>query len=187
MFNPMDHPFVFLIVSLSVFWFSGWLGALCRARHGKMSAELRDYFAIILAAALTLVGLIVAFTFSMAVSRYDQRKNYEEQEANAIGTEYVRASLLPPADAAKVHALLRSYLDERILNYKTRNERELLQINGRIAQLQTEMWSAASTSVTALPSPMATFVLGGMNDVLNSQGYTQAAWRNRIPIEAWML
>jgi hypothetical protein len=34
---------------------------------------------------------------------------------------------------------------------------------------------------------MATFVLGGMNDVLNSQGYTQAAWRNRIPIEAWML
>ena len=69
MFNPMDHPFIFLVVSLSAFWFSGWLGALCRARHGKMSEELRDYFAIILAAALTLVGLIVAFTFSMAVSR----------------------------------------------------------------------------------------------------------------------
>ena len=187
MFNPMDHPFIFLVVSLSAFWFSGWIGALCRARRGNMSEEVRDYFAIILAAALTLVGLIVAFTFSMAVSRYDQRKNYEEQEANAIGTEYVRASQLPPADAAKVHALLRSYLDERILNYKTRNERELLQINARAAQLQTEMWSAASTSVAALPSPMATFVLGGMNDVLNSQGYTQAAWRNRIPIEAWML
>jgi protein-S-isoprenylcysteine O-methyltransferase Ste14 len=34
---------------------------------------------------------------------------------------------------------------------------------------------------------MSTFVLGGMNDVFNSQGYTQAAWLNRIPIEAWML
>jgi protein-S-isoprenylcysteine O-methyltransferase Ste14 len=49
------------------------------------------------------------------------------------------------------------------------------------------MWSAASTSVAALPSPMATFVLGGMNDVLNSQGYTQAAWWNRIPTAAWIL
>jgi hypothetical protein len=94
---------------------------------------------------------------------------------------------LLPADAAKVHALLKSYLDQRILNYKTRNERELRQINARTAQLQTEMWSAASTSVETLPAPMSTFVLGGMNDVLNSQGYTQAAWWNRIPIAAWML
>jgi hypothetical protein len=187
MFNPMDHEFTFLAVSLLAFWFSGWTGALLRARHGSISEELRDYFTLILGAALTLLGLIIAFTFSMAVSRYDQRKNYEEQEANAIGTEYVRASQLPPADAAKVQALLRSYLDQRVLNYKAWNERELLQINARTAQLQTEMWSAASTSVAALPSPMATFVLGGMNDVLNSQGYTQAAWWNRIPIGAWML
>jgi hypothetical protein len=187
MFNPMDHEFTFLAVSLLAFWFSGWIGALLRARHGSISEELRDYFTLILGAALTLLGLIIAFTFSMAVSRYDQRKNYEEQEANAIGTEYVRASQLLPADAAKVHALLRSYLDQRVLNYKTWNERELLQINARTAHLQTEMWFAVSTSVAALPSPMATFVLAGMNDVLNSQGYTQAAWWNRIPTGAWML
>ena len=112
--------------------------------------------AIVLGAALTLLGLIIAFTFSMAINRYDQRKNYEEQEANAIGTEYVRAIQLAPADAAKVQALLRSYLDQRILNYKARNERGLLQINVRTAQLQTEMWSAASTSVAALPNRRAT-------------------------------
>jgi lipopolysaccharide export LptBFGC system permease protein LptF len=183
----MDHPSIFLVGSLLAFWFSGWIGALCRARHGNISEEVRAYFSIVLGAALTLLGLIIAFTFSMAVSRYDQRKNYEEQEANAIGTEYVRADQLPPADAAKVQALLRSYLAQRILNYKTRNGRELLRINARTAQLQNEMWSAASTSVAALPSPMATFVLGGMNDVLNSQGYSQAAWWNRIPIAAWIL
>jgi hypothetical protein len=148
---------------------------------------VRDYFSIILGAALTLLGLIIAFTFSMAVSRYDQRKNFEEQEANAIGTEFVRASQLGPADAAKVQELLRRYLDQRILNYKTRDERELMQINARTSQLQTEMWTAASTSVAALPSPMAIFILGGMNDVSNSQGYTQAAWWNRIPVGAWTL
>jgi hypothetical protein len=187
MFNPMDYPVAFFVASLLAFWFSGWIGASLRAKHGNVSEEVRDFFAILLGAALTLLGLIIAFSFSMAVSRYDQRKNYEEQEANAIGTEYVRANQLPPADAAKVHALLRGYLDQRILNYNTRNERELLQINARTAQLQTEMWSAASTTVAALSPPMSTFVLGGMNDVFNSQGYTQAAWLNRIPIEAWML
>jgi hypothetical protein len=187
MFNLMDQPRIFLVVSLLVFWFAAWIATLWRARHGNISEEVRDYFSIILGAALTLLGLIIAFTFSMAVSRYDQRKNFEEQEANAIGTEFVRASQLGPADAAKVQELLRRYLDQRILNYKTRDERELMQINARTSQLQTEMWTAASTSVAALPSPMAIFVLGGMNDVLNSQGYTQAAWWNRIPVGAWTL
>ena len=52
-------------------------------------------------ASLTLLALIIGFSFSMAVSRYDQRKNYEEEEANAIGTEYVRVDLLPAEDAGQ--------------------------------------------------------------------------------------
>jgi hypothetical protein len=59
----------------------------------------------------------------MAVSRCDQRKNYEEAEANATGTEYVRAGLLPAADTTKVQQLLRSYLDERVLSYTSRDNR----------------------------------------------------------------
>ena len=188
MFNhPLDYPFLILALSLAILWASASIGVRLRKHRRELAQDVHEDFALILGATLTLLGLIIGFSFSMAVSRYDQRKNYEEQEANAIGTEYVRADQLPPADAAKVQALLRSYLDQRILHYKTRNERELLRINARTAQLQTELWTAAFTSVAALPSPMATFVLGGMNDVLNCQGYTQAAWWNRIPIAAWML
>jgi len=187
MFNLVNYPIIPLVVALLLFWFSAWIGALLRAKKGDITEERRDFFGIILGAALTLLGLIIAFSFSMAVNRYDQRKNYEEQEANAIGTAYVRINLLPPADAAKVHALLKSYLDQRILFYGSRNEMELQQINTRTTQLQTELWFAASTSVTALPAPMEPFVLSAMNDVLNSQGYTQAAWWNRIPTEAWVL
>jgi hypothetical protein len=185
--NPTDYPIRFLLVSLPTFWFSAWIGASWRRRHGIAKEEDRAFFNIILSASLTLLGLIIAFSFSMAVSRYDQRKNYEEQEANAIGAEYARVNLLPPPDAVKVHALLKSYLDQRILYYETRNENEIPQINTRIAQMQTDLWSAASTSLTSMPAPIATFVLGGMNDVLNSQEYTQAAWWNRIPLPAWML
>jgi hypothetical protein len=123
----------------------------------------------------------------MAVSRYDQRKNYEEQEANAIGTEYLRANLLPAGDAAKVRALLRNYLDQRLLNFNSRNEVDLKQIDAETARLQNEMWSAVVKPAEAQPTPLAALILSGMNDVLNSQGYTQASWWNRIPTAAWLL
>jgi hypothetical protein len=139
------------------------------------------------AATLTLLGLIIGFSFSMAISRYDQRKNYEEAEANAIGTEYVRAGLLPAADAARVRGQLRRYLELRILYYQTRNDRELQQIDADTAQLQNEMWSAVQVPAVAQPSPVIALAVAGMNDVLNSQGYTQAAWWNRIPTSAWAL
>jgi hypothetical protein len=95
---------------------------------------------VIQGATLTLLGLIIGFTFSMALGRYDQRKNYEEDEANAIGTEYVRADLLPAADAAKVRAPLLRYLDQRVLFYPTRDERRLRQIDADTARLQAELW-----------------------------------------------
>jgi hypothetical protein len=123
----------------------------------------------------------------MAVSRYDLRKNYEEQEANAIGTEFVRAGLLPANDVAKVRALLISYLHQRIFNYQSRDPREIHQIDLQTAQLQNQLWSAVSGPATVQPTPVNALVLAGMNDVLNSQGYTQAAWWNRIPTEAWAL
>ena len=134
-----------------------------------------------------MLGLIIGFSFSMATNRYDQRKNYEEAEANAIGTEYLRADLLPAADAARVHALLIKYLDQRILFYTTRDNQQLAQINAQTAKLQTELWSAVKAPAAAKPTPIVALAVSGMNDVLNSQGYTQAAWWNRIPIAAWCL
>ena len=78
----------------------------------------------------------------MAVERYDQRKNYEEKEANAIGTEIVRTDLFPGADAAKVRARLKCYLDQRMLFYTTRDARRLDQINATTSQLQSDLCSA---------------------------------------------
>jgi lipopolysaccharide export LptBFGC system permease protein LptF len=123
----------------------------------------------------------------MAVSRYDQRKNYEEEEANAIGTEYVRADLLPTADAAKVRQLLEQYLDQRLLFYTIRNARQMEQVDSETAKLQTEMWSTVQGAATTRPTPPVALALSGMNDVLNTQGYTQAAWWNRLPVGAWSL
>jgi hypothetical protein len=185
-FNPLDHPILILFISLFTSWISAWIGgAFGKRKQGQ--DESHDEFMFLLGGTLTLLGLIIGFTFSMAVSRYDQRKNYEEQEANAIGTEYVRADLLPPTDAAKVRALLKSYLDQRILQYQTRNNRDLRQIDAQIVQLQTEMWLAVAKPGAGQMSPVTALAVSGMNDVLNSQGYTQAAWWNRIPVAGWVL
>jgi len=183
-----DRPIYVFAISLTVLWLAAWIGAYFRKRRRQPAKdEERQDYSVVEGATLTLLGLIIGFSFSMAISRYDQRKNYEEAEANAIGTEYVRADLLPAADAAKIHALLRNYLDQRILFYNTRNAVELRQINADTSQLQANLWSAVRTPALAQPSILSSLVLSGMNDVLNSQGYTQAAWWNRIPTAAWAL
>jgi len=182
-----DYPLLIFVLSFFVLWLSARIGATFLRRLRELEEDKREDVGVILAATLTLLGLIIGFSFSMAIGRYDQRKDYEEAEANAIGTEYVRADLLPAADAAKVRALLRTYLDQRVLFYMTRNEQQIRQINARTAQLQTELWSAVLAPAAAQPTPMVALAVSGMNDVLNSQGYTQAAWWNRIPIAAWGL
>jgi hypothetical protein len=86
-----------------------------------------------------------------------------------------------------VRALLKNYLDQRILFYLTRDEHALRQIDAQTSQLQTELWSNVKAPVATQQTPVLALVVSGMNDVLNSQGYTQAAWWNRIPIGAWLL
>jgi len=182
-----DYPLLVFALSFTAMWFSAWLGAHVLKKRLKLQEGVREDFGLVLAATLTLLGLIIGFSFSMATSRYDQRKNYEEAEANAIGTEWVRAELLPGADAAKVRALLKSYTDQRILYYTTSDLERVREIDARTMQLQAELWSAIRPAARANPTPVMALVVSGMNDVLNSQGYTQAAWWNRIPAAAWVL
>jgi hypothetical protein len=182
----MTSPVFLFFLSLILLWISERIGVAIRKRHPPAD-DLRHDFDVILTAALTLLGLIIGFTFSMAVTRFDQRKNFEEAEANAIGTEYLRADLLPAADADHAHQLLRSYLDQRIVFYQTVDARELQQNDTDTAQLQTALWSAVQRPAIATPTPVAALAVSGMNDVLNSQGYTQFAWADHIPVPAWIL
>ncbi len=185
--NLMNNPPLVFVLSFFVLWLAMRSGTSVLRRQRKLDEGVREDFGVILGATLTLLGLIIGFSFSMAISRYDQRKNYEEAEANAIGTEYVRAALLPAADAEKVRALLGTYLDQRVLFYVTRDEQQIRQISARTAQLQTELWAAVLAPTTAQPTLLGALAVAGMNDVLNSQGYTQAAWWNQIPTAAWGL
>ena len=91
----VDFPILIFLVSFVALWLCAWVGASFLGEYVPQSEQATAAFSLVLTATLTLLGLIIAFSFSMAIGRYDQRKNYEEAEANAIGTEYLRAGLLP--------------------------------------------------------------------------------------------
>jgi hypothetical protein len=185
--NLRDYPILLAVVCFFALWVSAQAGLFLRKKWPRQQDAERDDLMVIMNVSLTLLALIIGFSFSMATTRYDQRKNYEEAEANAIGTEYVRAGILPAADAAAVRELLRSYAAQRVLFYTSRDVKQLKEVNASVDKLQDALWAAVRTPGTAQPSPLAALVLAGMNDVLNSQGYTQAAWWNRIPDAAWIL
>ena len=182
----LNHPLIVFLVALVAQSAAANVGGRLRRRVRPLGMDEREDFDTVLTATLTLMALIIGFTFSMAVSRFDQRKNYEEAEANAIGTEYLRADLLPPDDAVRVRESLRIYLDQRVLFYLG-DERRLGEASVDPAKLQIELWSPVVHAATAQPTPVSALAVAGMNDVLNSQGYTQAAWLNRIPVAAWSL
>jgi hypothetical protein len=183
----MNFPMVFGVLSALALWVAARAGAALHKRSGPTQEGAQEDLGFVVGAILTLLGLLIGFSFSMAISRYDQRKNYEEEEANAIGTEYVRADLLPAAEGTAVRQLLSKYLDQRILWYEARDRAKLSAIDAETTRLENQMWAEVKTAAGAQPNQIVAVVVTGMNDVLNRQGYTQAAWWNRIPTTAWAL
>lgn len=185
----MTEHSVLFVFTLSLFgmWLSMLIGSFLLGRIRPVRESGRQDLDFIVNSSLTLLALIIGFAFSMAVDRYNMRKNYEEEEANAIGTEYARADLLPADGEAKTRQLLIQYLDQRIRYYMTQDEQERDSIGRETTTLQNEMWSTVQSAAQEKPTPVAALAVAGMNDVLNRQGYTQAAWWNRIPTGAWIL
>jgi len=179
------HPAISFLCTFVLLYASAQVGSWLRKRR-SLDDDQRQDLNVEQAATLTLLGLIIGFSFSMAVSRYDLRKAREAEEANAIGTEYVRVGMMPDSDSRALRPQLKRYTDLRIRFYQTRDDRELQQVNDETAQLQSQMWLAVQARAQAQQTPVIALAVAGMNDVLNSQAYTQAAWWNRIPTAAWI-
>ncbi|MET3907783.1 hypothetical protein ABID59_002124 [Bradyrhizobium sp. S3.3.6] len=185
--NLTHYPLLLFMAAFVGLWLGAAAGSWLRRRGPEVNEEQTEDLGIVLGATLTLLALIIGFSVSMASSRYEQRKGLEEAEANAIGTELLRADLLPSEDAANVRRLLGAYLDQRILFFLNRDEARQTEIDQSTGQLQTDLWASVRRSASTQPTPITALVLAGMNDVINSQGYTQAAFWNRIPRATWWL
>ena len=152
------------------------------ARRGR--AALQAQVQTIEAAMLTLLALLLAFTFSIAASRFDSRKQVCVQEANAIGTTYLRASLMPRSESVtQLRGLLRQYVDMRIdvyTHYLTPEARKLQK--QRVSDLQRDMWGIVAASSRDQPMNVAvTLIVRAMNDLIDLAETQSALFENHVP------
>ena len=118
-----------------------------------------------------LMGLLVAFSFSGAATRFDQRRQLVVQEANDIGTAYLRVSLLPEAAQPAMRDYFRRYLDLRMIAYRraSSNLAEALAAHQESTQIQGKMWSLAIEATRDNSSPQTTILfLPALNQMFDT-------------------
>ncbi len=153
-------------------------------RAGRRRARLESHNAFagqgtVEAAVFGLMALLMAFTFSGAASRFDSKRQLVIQEANAIGTAYLRLDLLPPAAQPPLRGLFRRYLDARLAYYRDILDSD--RSEGHEASwlaLQGEIWTGAATATreeTALSARL--LLLPALNEMIDITTTRAAALR----------
>lgn len=139
-------------------------------------------------AVLGLLALLLGFTFSMAVQRYETRRSLVLEEANAIGTTYLRASFLPEAHQAAVEELLRQYVEVRLDFYDAGIDAIKLDLAERKASaLQRKLWEHTVQVVKESPSPIVATFINALNDTIDLDASRLNTMRARVPSAVWLL
>jgi len=158
---------------------------LGRYRGRKSDAEKEAPVGAIVGATLGLLAFMLAFTFGLAASRFDSRREALQEEINAIGTTYLRASFLPGDQGPKVRAMLREYVDVRL---------EALQPNVPIGQvirkseeLHAKLWNEAVLAGRTKDTEMVSLFVDSLNQVIDVHAKrVTAGVRARIPTTIWL-
>lgn len=139
-------------------------------------------------AILGLLGLLLGFTFALATSRFEMRRDLVVQQANAIGTSYLRASLLPEAHVAPVQDLLRGYVGVLVAYYPLFDDAKA-RVEGlaKVADAERRLWEHAVAAAREAPTPIvATFVVA-INETFDIMSERLAIGAARIPGSVWAL
>jgi len=177
---------VLLLVAI-VFGATG-VGGLLGRRH-RQHSDMREPFAVLQGALLGVVGLILAFGLSLAVGRYQDRRAAVVDEANAIGTTYLRAQMLAEPVRGRSLALLVQYTDGSIrLGTAIPGSVKAKSIIAAENVLQRRLWALAGQAVAASPVNTAPrLYVETLNEMIDSQGVRVAGLNNRVPTEVLLL
>ncbi len=177
------HLLVVLLASSVLVVVAHEFGRLVR-RRSRMPAD--SHVQTLVASVLGMLALLIGFTFSMALAEFETRRAAILDEANAIGTTALRASLLPEPHASSVQALLRRYVDLRLeMGGASRVAGDLVPFLERSNALQAELWRAVEGLAAADPALVPTgLFIQALNDTFDAQERRLAAFRRHIPNEA---
>jgi hypothetical protein len=156
----------------------------------RNSAEEKESpISAISAALLGLVAFMLAFTFSAVTQRFDDRRALVRDEANAIGTAWLRADFLPEAEHAETARLYRRYVDIRLDLAQTRDISKLRQALAESDQIQRQLWSQATTHGRREPhSPIMALYVAALNEAFDLHSTRLAvAVHTRLPNGIWIV
>jgi hypothetical protein len=149
----------------------------------KHSESLREPFGALQAALLGVVGLILAFGLSLAVSRHEDRRAAVVADANAIGTTYLRAQLLPEPARSRSLVLLREYADLALrLSSEVPNSSAMRRTSAEQNLVQRRLWRLADQAVDTAPLATAPrLYVDSLNTMIDQQTVRISALNNRVP------
>jgi hypothetical protein len=187
--QPLDQiPFLLFVVIL----FALCLGAyeigfrIGRRRQDDGDSGSEGPTGMIVGAILALMAFLLAIAMGMAGDRFDTRRGLVQQEANAIGTTYLRAGYLPEPASSEIRDLLLEYIPLRIAT----SDREQLQANiDRSVDLQQEMWGLAQDVAREQSSDVVALFLESLNETIDvhSQRITAGLYARVPPTILWLL
>jgi Protein of unknown function (DUF4239) len=138
------------------------------------------------AGTLGLLAFMLAFTFGLAGSRFEERRQVVLSEANAIGTSYLRASTLPEPMRTEVTNLLREYVDVRLEGVQQPGKLE--QAMSKSEELHERLWAQAVALTEKDRSPIAALFVASLNEMIDLHATrVMAGLRSRIPGVIWIV
>lgn len=179
---------VVLVVSLVVFGLAELGYRVGLPLFSRKDEARRSQIGGVQGAVLGLLGLLLGFTFAMAVSRYDTRRALVVDEANAIGTTWLRAGMLSEPHRSAARDLLRQFVDVRIKYEALSNDSaklaEGLQLS---ATIEKELWKHAEAAAKEAPTPITNSFVVALNEMIDTDANRVATGRNQIPSGVWVL
>jgi hypothetical protein len=158
-----------------------WLGRYFRKHVQEPSkAPIGE----IVAAMLGLLAFMLGFTFSLAATRFDGRKALVLEEANAIGTTYLRAGLLAEPNRSEIRRLLRDYVETRII---PEQKEQIMQAKTHSEELHKQLWKQAEVVGDKNPASITVgLFISSLNEAIDLHAKrVQLGMRNQIPIVIW--
>lgn len=155
-----------------------------RFTQARTSSEMKELTGSVQASILGLLALLLGFTFSMSMQRYDNRSMAVIDEANAIGTAVLRADLLPSEHREEARRLWQDYVQLRVevgqVDLTKTEERN--NYGDKITALQNELWALAVASTNEDPRPVTTgSFVAALNGAIDSQGKRNALLQMHVP------
>jgi len=162
-----------------------WLGRHARRRpDGDAMSHTMNWQAAVLA----LGALLIGFTFSMATQRFEYRKKILLNEANAIGTAYLRTRVVDDPAGEDIRALMRQYIDRRIALYDVSDAASVAAVERASAVLQQQIWSQVMTAARGYQRPVMTGLLvTAVNEMIDVADERRAVRENPVPYTAFVV